>query len=133
MLDEDGNTADFSLRPGSELVRVYFDVVNTAQGDVDEATSCLPMNTDAVALDRLNNQLDLCEFTMDVSEYPWFDIFATTVPHGTDVGISMVVDGNPVGDTHTVTFLNPGVPVAPPPARRGPPHQSRRRILRCQL
>ena len=53
VLDEDGNTADFSLRPGSEVVKVYFDVVNTAQGDVDEATSCLPMNTDAVALDRL--------------------------------------------------------------------------------
>ena len=115
VLDEDGNTADFSRRPGSEVVKVYFDVVNTAQGDVDEATSCLPMNTDAVALDRLKNQLDLCEFTMDVSEYPWFDIFATTVPHGTDVGISMVVDGAPVGDTHTVTFLNPGEPAAPPP------------------
>ena len=48
VLDEDGNTADFSQRPGSEVVKVYFDVVNTAQGDVDEATSCLPMNTDAV-------------------------------------------------------------------------------------
>ena len=116
VLDEDGNAADFSLRSGSELVTVFFDVVNTAQGDVDSAIACLPVNTDAVALDRLGNRLDLCTFTMDVSEYPWFDIMATTIPHGTDVGISMVVDGNPVGDTHTVTFLNPGVaPVAPPP------------------
>ena len=116
VLDEDGNAADFNLRSGSELVTVFFDVVNTAQGDVDSAIACLPVNTDAVALDRLGNRLDLCTFTMDVSEYPWFDIMATTIPHGTDVGISMVVDGNPVGDTHTVTFLNPGVaPVAPPP------------------
>lgn len=52
-----------------------------------------------------------CEFDMDVSAPdPWFEIVASTIVHGTDVGITLEVDGKPVGDTHTVTFLNPAQP-----------------------
>ncbi len=117
VLDEDGNPADFSLREGSEIVTVYLDVVDTAQGDIQATSPCLPAGTDALATDRLGNPLDRCSFNMDVSvDDPWFEIFATTIPHGTDIGISLEVDGRPIGDTHTVSYLDPQAPPDPTPA-----------------
>ena len=111
VLDEDGNPADFALRPGSEEVTVYLDVVDTAQGDVGTATACLPEVSNAIVRDNMEMLLDSCSFTLDVSEPdPWFEIVASTIHHGTDVGITLEVDGDPVGDTHTITFLNPAQP-----------------------
>ena len=111
VLDEDGNPPNFAQRAGSENVTVYLDVVDTATGDVDQTQHCLPEDSNAMARDNMGMDLNSCTFTMDVSKAePWFEIVATTIPHGTDVGITLEVDGEPVGDTHTVTFLNPAPP-----------------------
>lgn len=108
VLDEDGEPANFDLRDDSENVTVFLDVVNTAQGDIDRTDECLPAASNAIARNNMGDELNPCEFKLDVSEPdPWFEIVSTTIPHGTDVGITLQVGGAPVGDTHTVTFLTP--------------------------
>ena len=128
--DEDGNNPDYSIM-GGNMVRVRF-TRHDAVPSIDEAgniaAGCLPDNarlTDVGLQGILTASLQstsaatLCSINLDLANVDRFSIHATTVPSNTRLGFSLTVisdDGSTsLVDTHTVTFLNPGMP-APAPA-----------------
>ena len=128
--DEDGNNPDYSIM-GGNMVRVRF-TRHDAVPSIDEAgniaAGCLPDNarlTDVGLQGILTASLQstsaatLCSINLDLANVDRFSIHATTVPSNTRLGLSLTVisdDGSTsLVDTHTVTFLNPGMP-APAPA-----------------
>ena len=118
VLDENGNPPDFSLSADSENVGIRFDVLDTSDADVSEAAQCLPPGASVV--DLQGNTLSVvaannCTINLDVSsDDPGFEVKATTVADGTDMGISLLVDAG-IQDTHTVRFLDPLEAPPPPP------------------
>ena len=118
VLDENGNPPDFSLSADSENVGIRFDVLDTSDADVSEAEQCLPPGASVVDLQGNTLGVTLannCTINLDVSsDDPGFEVKATTVADGTDMGISLLVDAG-IQDTHTVRFLDPLEPPPPPP------------------
>ena len=130
--DEDGNNPDYATH-GRNMVRVRFsrhDAVPSIDEAGDIVVGCLPDDARLVDVGlqgALTASLQggtaatLCSITLDLEAgNDSFSIHATTVPNNTRLGISLTVIADDAGtslvDTHTVTFLNPGVaPVAPPP------------------
>ena len=118
VLDENGNPPDFNLSANSENVGIRFDVLDTSDADVSEAEQCLPPGASVV--DLQGNTLSVvaannCTINLDVSsDDPGFEVKATTVADGTDMGISLLVDAG-IQDTHTVRFLDPLEAPPPPP------------------
>ena len=118
--DEDGNNPDYDTH-GGETVRVRF-TRHDAVPSIDEAggivVGCLPDDarlTSTHLQGLLTASGTQCSITLDLSTgSDMFTIMATSVPNNTRLGISVTVVGGSLVDTHTVTFLNPGVPTPPP-------------------
>ena len=128
--DEDGNNPDYATH-GKNMVRVRFsrhDAVPSIDEAGDILVGCLPDDArlvDVALQGALTASLQgdtaatLCSITLDLEAgNDSFSIHATAVPNNTRLGISLTViadaDSTSLVDTHTVTFLNPGIPPPPP-------------------
>ena len=124
--DEDGNAPDYDAH-GGNMVRVRFtrhDAVPSIDEAGDIVVGCLPddarltsTNLQGMLTASLQSGVpgDQCSITLDLSTgSDMFTIMATSVPNNTRLGMSVTVVGGSLVDTHTVTFLNPGVPTPPP-------------------